>query len=83
MEKTKAAEVEDFDLAAMKKIQADEIRAKIFGYLRNNDLINLIKVSLIKLINRFFMWLGRSNTSLLKGFCYIFKLKTLSPIWIG
>lgn len=54
MEKTKAAEVEDFDLAAMKKIQADEIRAKIFGYLRNNDLINLIKVSLIKLINRFF-----------------------------
>lgn len=49
MEKTKAAEVEDFDLAAMKKTQADEIRAKIFGYLRDNDLMDLVKVSLIYL----------------------------------
>lgn len=54
MEKTKAAEAEDFDLAAMKKTQADEIRAKIFGYLRYNELIDLLKVSLIKRI--VFLW---------------------------
>ena len=44
MEKRRAIETEDYDLAKVKKIQMEEYRLQIYQQLEVNDLLQLSKV---------------------------------------
>ena len=45
VEKRRAIETEDYDLAKVKKIQMEEYRLQIYQQLELNDLLQLSKVS--------------------------------------